>query len=203
MYCRNCGSEVSDKAIACPKCGVPPLSEKKFCQECGAETKENQMVCVKCGVKLINKGSGSSIGSNLNIDTSKLTEGISIHPNIAAIILSILMFVSTFFPWYSSSASGWGQETHASVNALKSSWGVLAFIFTIISIVLSFIKFKWNLIAGVLAFIFALIFIFDVTNIHGGGYGFEANVGPAWGIFVFMVLAIAYVIVNIKTFKEN
>jgi uncharacterized membrane protein YvbJ len=70
MYCRSCGSEVNAKAIACPKCGVPPFSEKKFCQECGGETKENQLICVKCGVKLVNKGSGSSLGLNLNMDTS-------------------------------------------------------------------------------------------------------------------------------------
>ncbi len=203
MYCRHCGSEVSEKAIACPKCGVPPLSEKKFCQECGAETKENQMVCVKCGVKLINKGSGSPMGANLNFDTSKLTNGISVHPNIPAVIVSILMFISTFFPWYASSASGWGQETHASVSALQSTWGIFAFIATLGAIGLSFIKFKWNLLAGVLAFIFSLIFILDVPKVSGGGYGFEAHIGPAWGIFVFMVLSIIYIILNIKAFKEN
>ena len=203
MFCRNCGSEVNEKAIACPKCGVPPLVEKKFCQECGGETKENQMVCIKCGVKLINKGSGSSIGSNLNIDTAKLTSGISFSPNIPSVIVSILMFISAFLPWYASSASGWGQESHASVNALQSTWGVFAFILTLGAIVLSLIKFEWTLIAGVLAFIFSLIFILDVPKVHGGGYGFEAHSGPAWGIFVFMVLAIIYTVLNIKTFKEN
>ena len=23
MYCKNCGKEISDKAVICPKCGVP------------------------------------------------------------------------------------------------------------------------------------------------------------------------------------
>jgi phage shock protein PspC (stress-responsive transcriptional regulator) len=52
MYCKNCGKEVNEKAIACIHCGVPPFSERKFCQECGCETKENQIVCIKCGVSL-------------------------------------------------------------------------------------------------------------------------------------------------------
>lgn len=52
MYCKNCGKEINDKAVACVHCGVPPLEEKKFCQSCGTETKENQVMCVKCGVSL-------------------------------------------------------------------------------------------------------------------------------------------------------
>lgn len=52
MYCRNCSKEVSDKAVACPGCGVPPLMEKKFCHNCGCETQPNQALCIKCGVNL-------------------------------------------------------------------------------------------------------------------------------------------------------
>ncbi len=92
MYCRNCGSEVNAKAIACPKCGVPPLVEKKFCQECGAETKSNQMVCVKCGVKLINKGSGSLGALNINLDTSK---GMPI-PLLVGWIVNVLAYIIFF-----------------------------------------------------------------------------------------------------------
>lgn len=52
MYCKNCGSEVNDKAIACPKCGVNPHSQKNFCQSCGRETNPNQIMCTNCGVSL-------------------------------------------------------------------------------------------------------------------------------------------------------
>jgi len=52
MYCRNCGNEVNEKAVACTNCGFNPLTEKKFCHECGVETNEKQVVCVKCGVSL-------------------------------------------------------------------------------------------------------------------------------------------------------
>ena len=50
MYCTNCSNEVSEKAIACPKCGVPPLVERKFCYNCGGEHDPQQVTCVKCGV---------------------------------------------------------------------------------------------------------------------------------------------------------
>jgi len=52
MFCRNCGKELADQAVACVSCGSPPLSGNKFCQSCGAETNPNQEVCLKCGVRL-------------------------------------------------------------------------------------------------------------------------------------------------------
>jgi len=59
MYCRNCGKEVNENAVACISCGVAPLTEKKYCHECGVETNENQVICVKCGVSLEIKGKKS------------------------------------------------------------------------------------------------------------------------------------------------
>lgn len=52
MYCRNCGNEVDNKAVACPGCGVPPRLERKFCHGCGGTTEPNQVLCTKCGVAL-------------------------------------------------------------------------------------------------------------------------------------------------------
>jgi hypothetical protein len=50
MYCRNCGNEVSDKAIMCVACGTPPKAGDKFCYNCKAETTAAQTICMKCGV---------------------------------------------------------------------------------------------------------------------------------------------------------
>ncbi len=61
MYCRNCGKEVNEQAVACPACGVPPLAEKKFCNNCGVETAPNQALCTQCGVSLT---AGSSESKN-------------------------------------------------------------------------------------------------------------------------------------------
>jgi hypothetical protein len=55
MYCRNCGNEVSDKAIMCVACGTPPRAADKFCFNCKAETTTNQAICMKCGVSLVHE----------------------------------------------------------------------------------------------------------------------------------------------------
>jgi hypothetical protein len=52
MYCRNCGNEVSEKAIMCVSCGTPPKAGDKFCFNCKAETTSNATICMKCGVSL-------------------------------------------------------------------------------------------------------------------------------------------------------
>jgi len=52
MYCRNCGNEVSEKAVMCVACGTPPKAGKKFCYNCKAETDPNAVICLKCGVSL-------------------------------------------------------------------------------------------------------------------------------------------------------
>jgi hypothetical protein len=55
MYCRNCGNEVSEKAIMCVACGTPPKAGDKFCYHCKAETTPGAAICMKCGVSLKNE----------------------------------------------------------------------------------------------------------------------------------------------------
>ncbi len=52
MYCRNCGNEVSEKAVMCVACGVPPKAGTKYCSNCKSETDPNAAICMKCGVAL-------------------------------------------------------------------------------------------------------------------------------------------------------
>jgi hypothetical protein len=63
MYCRNCGNEVSDKAIMCVACGTPPKAGDKFCYNCKASTNPGTTICMNCGVGL-GKGSYSGEGKD-------------------------------------------------------------------------------------------------------------------------------------------
>src|SRR5512139_1994939 len=80
MFCRNCGENVNEKAIACPKCGVPPMAENKFCNNCGKPTQPNQVICTQCGVGLA--GRGSAAGSKSKVAAGLLgifLGGLGIH----------------------------------------------------------------------------------------------------------------------------
>jgi TM2 domain-containing membrane protein YozV len=56
MYCRNCGNQLDDRAIACPKCGLSPRAGTACCQNCGKPTPPNAVVCTSCGVSLARAG---------------------------------------------------------------------------------------------------------------------------------------------------
>jgi TM2 domain-containing membrane protein YozV len=61
MFCRNCGNQLDDKAIACIKCGADPRRGVGYCLNCGKPTDPNAVVCVSCGmglkIKATNEGS--------------------------------------------------------------------------------------------------------------------------------------------------
>ncbi|MFA5850517.1 MAG: TM2 domain-containing protein [Bacteroidales bacterium] len=59
MYCRNCGNEVSEKAVMCVACGTPPLAGNRYCPNCKAETSPDAGICIRCGVGLINTSNHS------------------------------------------------------------------------------------------------------------------------------------------------
>lgn len=57
IKCSNCGSEISDKALQCPKCGVTIVEDNSEqiekacvkCEECGTEIVEGEEACSNCG----------------------------------------------------------------------------------------------------------------------------------------------------------
>lgn len=53
MYCRNCGSDMDDRAVVCVKCGVRAGDGLSYCQNCGSETTPNAVVCTRCGAALL------------------------------------------------------------------------------------------------------------------------------------------------------
>ncbi len=114
MYCRNCGNEVNEKAIACTKCGVDPNREKSFCHTCGVKVNENQIMCIACGGSLKSKG--------FNIDLSQLPNVSNLEiPKVDFAVLfskksNILMavaFVGCLLPWVSINVFGVSQSFSA------------------------------------------------------------------------------------------
>ncbi len=71
MYCRNCGAEMNENAVACMNCGLAKGNGANYCHTCGCETNTQAVVCVKCGVSLKNNrgifntnSGGGALGAN-------------------------------------------------------------------------------------------------------------------------------------------
>lgn len=60
MYCKNCGSQMDDKAVVCVQCGAEKNAGNRYCANCGGETGEYAAVCVHCGVPLKKAAAGKS-----------------------------------------------------------------------------------------------------------------------------------------------
>lgn len=70
MFCRNCGTQLDDKAVACVKCGVNPRAGVSYCSNCGKPTPPTAVVCLTCGVALT-----GGVGSNPRA-SNKIAAGI-------------------------------------------------------------------------------------------------------------------------------
>ena len=69
-YCRTCGNQVLEQAVACMKCGVPPKTGNGFCYYCGAETRAEAVICVKCGMSCSTLEKVNSNGASANTKRS-------------------------------------------------------------------------------------------------------------------------------------
>ncbi len=52
MYCKNCGSEMNENAVACMSCGFGKGTGEKFCSTCGKEVNPGAVICTNCGAAI-------------------------------------------------------------------------------------------------------------------------------------------------------
>jgi len=71
MFCRNCGSEIDEKAFVCVRCGVRPGDGTAHCQACGKESQPGAVICVHCGAQFAPSSAQKKAGAD-----KKLVAGI-------------------------------------------------------------------------------------------------------------------------------
>ena len=77
LFCTNCGSPVSEQAVACMSCGAKPIGHRKFCRQCAAPLNPEQVVCVKCGAAVKSANVFQSIGGGAGSEAkSKVVAGL-------------------------------------------------------------------------------------------------------------------------------
>ncbi len=217
MYCKNCGNEVHEKAVACPKCGVNPRSEKKFCQSCGSTTNPNQVICTNCGVSLTTQGfSFNTSDLQSSLQKVDINEFVKNKANIFALIA----LIGCFLPWLkvnlfmvSQSFSGLGVSKIADYapNTILVSFLLYLFPICILAFILSdFIpqigKYKrYFLIGSLLLIIYAGIGLYMAANpsipeTSDDGFGGMMSsarkmannaISVGWGYYVTLLATVA------------
>ena len=54
MFCKNCGNELNENAVACMGCGFAKGTGEKFCANCGKEINPGAAICTNCGASVVN-----------------------------------------------------------------------------------------------------------------------------------------------------
>ena len=49
MFCKNCGNQLNENAVACMSCGFAKGTGTKFCANCGSEVNPGAAICTSCG----------------------------------------------------------------------------------------------------------------------------------------------------------
>ena len=190
MYCKSCGKECLEEAVACTGCGVPPLKGDKFCQTCGEGTNEGAIMCVKCGGSLKKSSSIDLSGSADSVGKMKdeLLSSFSTFSNdkkmsvgaAAIMIISVL-----FLPWISI----FGK----SFSLLEGDGTIHALLLAACAGVSLFFNFKDDsekakyAALGAIGYVFAWIFIFS-----DAGSDFFEFAGFGFYLFVISAGASAY-----------
>ncbi len=104
------------------------------------------------------------------------------------LIVSIVLFITVFFPWLSVSAATFGSFTTSGMH----NWGVLTLIMSLVGVELAFITpQKIRTIGSIIAGILALlgVILYWTTDLNGAGIGF--------GLVIALIVAIAYIAIGV------
>lgn len=115
-------------------------------------------------------------------------------PNMILIIVSIVLFISIFLPWYSVSAFGFS----ASVNGFRSG-GILTFLMSLVGIALSFIVIlpRYRALGTAGAGIISLLgVIIAMTDLGGGA-------GMGFGMIVALILSMGLIAIGFLDLRKT
>jgi hypothetical protein len=190
MFCRNCGNEVNENALACMKCGCDPKKGNNNCHSCGVVTNASQVVCVSCGVSLKKETFTIDTSSLEKIDTGALLKN-------KQLIFAVVALIGYLMPWMSTrgiSISGIGIQR---ISEYVPGGGLMTLIFlfplSLIGLILSnflpqLLKYKKLLtISSIVTVFYALLSIIMYMNEYGG---FDIEV-IGFGYYVSLIGTIA------------
>jgi hypothetical protein len=129
------------------------------------------------------------------IDSAKnnKTEMFGKSPNIASIVLALISLVSIFLPWISSFGGSFNMLSDGFVKFI-GPYGYFCILISLGMIVMSFMRFKFAFLLGILNLIIALIPVMKILDaVKGLSDFFEGGLG----LILFFISGILYTLVSL------
>jgi hypothetical protein len=127
--------------------------------------------------------------------------------NTLGIVLSALMFITTFLPWYSVEAG----SMSASIGGITTLMGFVAFLVAVLALVFVLMKKKLATIFGIVAILVGILsLVFNAAIFGPMAEAVNQTIKPtqwskylSFGGALFAVLSIVFTIITIKFNKSN
>lgn len=120
-----------------------------------------------------------------------------------------LAFITSFFPYYGLSVSGFGSYTVNSWHSYATLAVLLMIVATVVAAAQVFageslpkLQFSWTVVVVALSGLATLLYIlrsFTLKTASGGG----ASLGLKWGAYVTMILFIVQLVFAVMKFRES
>jgi RNA polymerase subunit RPABC4/transcription elongation factor Spt4 len=137
--------------------------------------------------------------------------------NYLGLTIAVLMVITVFLPWLgvnsSASIGGYGGAFSVSVSGINLWGGMVGLIIAFVGGFLMFKKFRFTILAGLINLIISVGYIFgwfleekyrmDVKVDYGayGGGSASASVDTQFGLYVFAVCSLLFIVFSIKYLK--
>lgn len=135
INCPNCGKEISDKALACPQCGMNIIKEDEnkdieelICTDCGAILEKGMDVCPNCGCPVESqngdlKNSADEKPQNVAITSINISlfkkRGFWI--SIISVIVVVLAIIGGIKKYNNSQAEKYAKTYYENMQAASST----------------------------------------------------------------------------------
>jgi hypothetical protein len=114
--------------------------------------------------------------------------------DIIGYICSVVLVISTFLPWLSSSAKAGGFSFSSSANGLQTGHGFIVILCAVAAIVLIYLKKKWALIPIGIALLHSVTVMAGVGSISFSGGGGSAKAGFAMGPVIVVITCVIMIV---------
>lgn len=114
--------------------------------------------------------------------------------DIIGYICSVVLVISTFLPWLSSSAQAGGFSFSNSANGLQTGHGFIVILCAVAAIVLIYLKKKWALIPIGIALLHSVTVMAGVGSISFSGGGGSAKAGFAMGPVIVVITCVIMIV---------
>ena len=130
-----------------------------------------------------------------------------------ALISAGVALIAVFFPWIeaTSSVNAMGMSHSSSsggIAGINFGLGIVALLVSAGGGFMAYKQIKWAFVAGAINIFISFLYMFGIMTPSGGNFSSSVgsastSISPQWGLFLFTLASIAFLVKTIKHYRNN